>query len=324
MKDLISVIIPVYNVEEYLDRCLDSVVRQKYSNLEIILINDGSTDQSGEICNKWIKEDNRIKVIHQKNQGVSAARNAGLNIATGNFIGFVDPDDVISFDMYSSMIENMRKTNADVVACGVSEIFLDGSKHVYKEGNKPIKLDKDQAINQALILSNDIGGVVWDKLWKREIVNDVRFNTSLSIAEDRLFCIMALLKCNYFYRDFTPKYYCIKREKSATQSKFSQKNFDIVLSAELARSEVISHSNDYMKVANLHLVIACMDVIHAILKINGKEIYEKEYEKIIQLLKSISIRHISKEVSNKFKIQFKMIKTFPNLYIRLWQIRKGK
>ena len=100
MDDLISVIVPVYNVEEYLDRCIESIVNQTYKNLEILLIDDGSTDNSYNICDKWAKKDNRIKVVHKENGGVSSARNVGLDVATGDYIGFVDSDDYISIDMY--------------------------------------------------------------------------------------------------------------------------------------------------------------------------------------------------------------------------------
>lgn len=322
MKDLISIIIPVYNVEDYLDRCLKSIVSQEYSNLEIILINDGSVDNSGKICDEWAKADKRIKVIHQNNKGVSAARNAGLDIAKGELIGFVDPDDDISTDMYSSMIENMKKNNADVVACGVSEVFLDGSERIYRKEDKPIKLNKNETIKKALMLSDDIGGVVWDKLWKRTVIDAVRFNRSLSIAEDRLFCISALLNSKVFYRDFKPKYYCIKREKSVTQSEFSKKNFDVVYSAKIVYENVISEAEYYLKEANFHIVRSCMDVTHEMFSANKQKEYEVEYKSILKLLNKISIKKLPLEIGMGFKLKALMLRELPNVYVRLWRMKK--
>ena len=107
---LISIIVPVYKVEQYLDYCVDSIVKQTYEKLEIILIDDGSPDNSPEICDRWSERDPRIKVIHKKNGGASEARNIGLDIAAGEYIGFVDSDDYIDKDMYRRMIEELQKT----------------------------------------------------------------------------------------------------------------------------------------------------------------------------------------------------------------------
>ena len=113
----ISIIIPIYNVEQYLPQCLDSIINQTYKNLEIILINDGSTDNSGKICDNYAKVDNRIHVFHKKNEGVTSARNLGLDKCTGDFIGFVDPDDFIELNMYEILYNEQQRTNADIVWC---------------------------------------------------------------------------------------------------------------------------------------------------------------------------------------------------------------
>lgn len=113
-NDKISVIVPIYNVEKYIDKCLKSIVNQTYKNLEILLINDGSTDNSGSICDKWTEFDSRIKVLHCENKGVSTARNRGINIATGKFIAFCDPDDTLDNNFYEQLYKNIIKNNADV------------------------------------------------------------------------------------------------------------------------------------------------------------------------------------------------------------------
>ena len=124
-KPKISIIIPVFGVELYLNRCIESVVNQKYSNLEIILIDDGSPDNCPTICDEWAERDERIVVIHKKNGGLSDARNIGLKIATGELVGFVDSDDWISPEMYQLLYENMLENDSDISACGVKMIWED-------------------------------------------------------------------------------------------------------------------------------------------------------------------------------------------------------
>ncbi|MBQ8615735.1 MAG: glycosyltransferase, partial [Clostridia bacterium] len=119
----ISIILPVYNVENYLDKCLTSLVNQTYQNLEIILVNDGSPDNSGEVCENWAKKDSRIKVLHKANGGVSSARNFGLDNATGDFIGFIDPDDFVELDMYEKLLNALNSQNATMAMCRYQNVF---------------------------------------------------------------------------------------------------------------------------------------------------------------------------------------------------------
>ena len=123
----ISVIVPVYEVEAYLDRCVQSIVDQTYTNLEIVLVDDGSPDNCGAMCDAWAEKDSRIRVIHQENGGLSAARNAGLAVATGDLIGFVDSDDYVSGDMYQLLWENMKTEGSDIAVCGVQMVYDDGT-----------------------------------------------------------------------------------------------------------------------------------------------------------------------------------------------------
>ena len=129
MEKLISVIIPVYNVVNYFDRCINSIINQTFKNLEIIIVDDGSTDGSSEACDKIAKIDNRIKVIHQINMGLSAARNAGLNIATGEYIAFVDSDDYLHPRMYEILYKEMTKNEVDMVICEFNE-FEEEPKYI--------------------------------------------------------------------------------------------------------------------------------------------------------------------------------------------------
>ena len=122
-NNLISIIVPIYNVEKYLKKCIDSIINQTYKNLEIILVDDGSPDNCGKICDEYAKKDNRIKVIHKENGGVSSARNVGVENATGEYIGFVDSDDYIEKDMYEVLINNLKKENADISIISNYEVY---------------------------------------------------------------------------------------------------------------------------------------------------------------------------------------------------------
>ena len=129
MDEKISVIVPVYNVEQYLERCVDSIINQTYKNLEIILVNDGSTDNSGQLCDKLAKKDNRIRVIHKENGGLSDARNVGIDEAKSDLIGFIDSDDYIDEDMYELLINNMKNANADLSMCGHYDVYIMFLRH---------------------------------------------------------------------------------------------------------------------------------------------------------------------------------------------------
>lgn len=176
----VSVIIPVYNAAEYLERCLDSVVGQSHRNLEILLIDDGSTDGSGEICDRYAKKDGRIRVLHQKNAGVAFARNAGLDMAVGTYIGWVDSDDWIEPEMFEVMVKEAKTRKADIVICGRLESYPDRS---FQKGWKRQEvLNREQAL--ALLVEDDlVRSYLCDKLWRRELFDGIRI-PALKVFED--------------------------------------------------------------------------------------------------------------------------------------------
>ena len=169
MKPLVSIIIPVYNVEKYLDKCIASVVGQTYQNLQIILIDDGSTDRSPAICDGWKSRDPRITVVHQPNGGLSRARNAGLELATGEFIGFVDSDDWIEPNMVESMLNACLENDADASCCGYYQEYIDHSiSHPLTDTLK--HYEGEDIIRSAL--KGDFMHYAWNKLWRRDLFDD--------------------------------------------------------------------------------------------------------------------------------------------------------
>lgn len=198
MNFLFSIIIPAYNAERYLERCLDSIVRQTYSQIEIILINDGSTDRSGEICDQYAQKDSRVKVIHQKNSGVSSARNAGLETASGDYIGFVDADDWIEHNMFEILSRHLSKKTVDVVRFN-AERKGELLNSLPFEGEYSGERFQDE-VQLPLIGSERFGGmfilgVLWLHIFRREIIekNRIKFNRDLHRCEDRLFTLTSIL-----------------------------------------------------------------------------------------------------------------------------------
>ena len=206
-KQLISVIVPVYNVEKYLRQCLNSVVGQTYKNLEIIVVDDGSTDGSGTICDEYTK-DKRIKVFHTENKGLSAARNLGLDHATGDWIGFVDSDDWIEPDMYEVLLNKAIETGADVVECG----FYREYKKTIEESHRNNRIfDSSQSIES--LLRGEISNAVWNKLWKNNCYINIRFPLE-RIHEDVATIYKVFLESKRICTAPVCKYHYIKREGS--------------------------------------------------------------------------------------------------------------
>ena len=176
MRDslLISVIVPIYKVEEYLDRCVESLINQTYKNLEIILVDDGSPDNCPQMCEAWAQKDSRIKVVHKENGGLSDARNAGFEVATGDIISFIDSDDWIEPEMFGTMLSQMKKDDSDIVSCGVKWVEEDGSVIRTVTVSEDSVLDTHTAM-QELINDNRVKQHVWNKLYKYDMIKDIPF-----------------------------------------------------------------------------------------------------------------------------------------------------
>lgn len=220
---MISIIIPVYNVKKYLDECLLSVCNQTYKDLEIIIIDDGSTDGSGELCDRWKAKDDRVIVVHKPNGGISSARNAGLDIAKGDYVGFVDPDDRIELNMYECLHDEIVKTNCKMVVCAYRAIEEDGSpcKQIYKDIPK-CKMNVDEyLINMNENIRKHCAlTVVWNKLYKKELFENVRFEEGKTQEDEYLLNkILFQLKEIYFIDDAL--YIYIQHRNSIMHAEFS-------------------------------------------------------------------------------------------------------
>lgn len=185
MDKLITVIVPAYNIDEWLPRCLDSIIKQKYSNLEIIVIDDGSIDQTGYIADKYAEKDKRIRVIHQENAGLVEVREKGIGLASGDYIAFVDGDDMITEDMYQRLLYNALKYNADISHCGVKFCWPDGKVESHY-GTGQIIVQDNFTGQKDLLEGIRIEPGLWNKLYKTELLKDSCLDKSVLNNEDLL------------------------------------------------------------------------------------------------------------------------------------------
>ena len=211
--DLVSIIVPVYNVEKYLKECIDSIVHQTYKNTEIILVDDGSKDSSGIICDNFQKENTNIKVYHKNNSGVSDTRNFGIKKATGKFITFIDSDDVIDNNFIEKMVN--KSNDCDLVCCNYSFWYKD--KKIDNQFNNVGIMDRE-SIKKELFKKNSIKGYSCNKLFKTSIIkdNNIEFSSEIKICEDLLFCFKY---CQYINQAFIIEdnlYYYRMRKTSAS------------------------------------------------------------------------------------------------------------
>lgn len=222
----ISIIVAVYNIEKYLPKCLDSILAQTYQNLQIILVDDGSSDSSACICDEYAEKDHRIEVIHKKNGGLSDARNAGLECATGEYIGYVDGDDWIEPEMYENMLKACESTGAEIAACRYKKVYRDRVED--GSSKEVVLLTREQTwdiyINEhpQYIIYNS----VWSKLFKRELVEDLQFLVGRN-SEDILYTTKAFCRMNKcVYLDSAYYNYVLDREGSIMNVKSGKRSVD--------------------------------------------------------------------------------------------------
>ncbi len=216
---LISVIVPVYRVETYLDRCISSIVGQTFDNLEIILVDDGSPDRSGAICDKWAAKDSRIQVIHQMNAGGGAARNAALDAARGELIAFVDSDDYIAPDMFEHLY-GLLEQGAEVAECGHVDVFNDQA--VFSCTDTAVRIYTVQEAMAEHIHDRIFRQLIWNKLYRREVIGDIRFPVDKRI-DDEFFTYQVLGNAKTLIRSEKVCYAYRQQESSVMHSMGAQK-----------------------------------------------------------------------------------------------------
>ena len=318
MGEKISVIVPVYNVEQYLERCVDSIINQTYTNLEIILVNDGSTDNSGKLCDELAKKDERIRVIHKENGGLSDARNRGIDESESDLVGFIDSDDYIDSDMYEVLLKNLNDTDADLSMCALYDVY-NNTPEAQVTNKETWKLSSEQAIRmvmEAKILS--VTAV--NKLYRKSLFTDLKFEVG-KIAEDAFIMIKLLDKCEKIVATNEKKYYYVHRENSITTQKFSTKFLNVIEAYEQNRKIILEKYPELQDVAQMRMNWAYFYVLDRLLL--DKEYSDKKLEnKLISYLKNHSEGILTDSLFTKGrKIGFVALLLNRNLYRKIIEKR---
>lgn len=299
---ILSVIVPIYNVETYLEKCINSIINQTYSDLEIILIDDGSTDNSLSICKKYIEIDSRIILIHQKNLGVSVARNKGIDIAKGEWITFVDSDDYLAANAYESLICQAEENNCDVAIMDFAYVDKDGvivKKREYPYGDTVI-LNKEEVIRHQFDIPLSIRLVMWNKVFKREVIKNLRYDETLRASEDTLMLYQCLQNTNKAIWIKKPLYFNVQRPGSAMRGGLKVK--DYALSLDVHREILLNIKAQYPQMYDYALVFyidTCVWKMNSQLPIPS-DLSDNERKEYKQHLKTMRI-HIRRESVNIIK-----------------------
>lgn len=303
---LISVIVPIYKVEAYLDRCLESIVNQTYENLEIILVDDGSPDNCPQMCDDWAKKDNRIKVIHNENSGVSYARNAGFELSKGEFIAFVDSDDWICETYIQDLYIVMRDECCDVVECDYSLVNDENCK-IDKISSVSMEIFTAEEALHCNLIGDKFGDVIWNRLYHRSVV-DVKFENG-KFHEDVYWVYQVLAKAKKLAHINQTLYFYFQRNDGFTGEKYTFKRIDAVLAGEL-RSRYISDKYPRLaSIAQFQFIGMCM--YHSQKLLESKI---EEYEKFFKILHAKA-----KNIGNEWKKQnniFAKQKMWLSLYLK--------
>ena len=302
----ISIIVPIYNVENYLDKCIKSIINQSFKNLEIILVDDGSPDNCPAICDEWAKKDNRIKVIHKENGGLSDARNAGLAVATGEYIAFVDSDDYIEADIYKKLLSVALNNKCDIVSCKLRMVYENDKNFVTKDDSEDIIIYSTEDAMSALI-DDKIRQVVWNKLYKADIIKNIPFDVGKH-HEDEFWSYKAIGNATKIATIDYTGYNYLQRSGSIMGNGYSLKRLDAV-EAKCLRQEYLDNNVPVLSQQGLiNLIFTC--IYHGQLSLKyldkkDKKIALNKLKKIIKKIFSVLSFDI---LSKKQKIWIYLLK----------------
>lgn len=313
MESLVSVIVPVYNSENFLERCVDSIVNQTYRNLEIILVDDGSSDNSGRICDYYVDKDKRVKVIHKDNRGQSSARNVGIRNANGEYLSFIDSDDIVQNDFIEYLFDLISRETADMAICHIAH-FNEGDKIQFTNSDKFRILDSNKAISEMLYQHSWLESPC-NKLYAKKVFGSLQFDES-KIFEDSLLMPTLFEQCSKIVYGKAEKYAYIHRKNSTTTSKYSKKQLDIlkvtdILYEKYKDSDLKLAALSYKMSANLRVYLNAPDT---------KE-FSTEIQQCHRFIKdNTSLVLKDKMVRRKTKISLLFFKLGRKSFLRIYQL----
>lgn len=294
-KKKVSIIIPVYNVEKYIEKSLKSICEQDYDNLQIILVDDGSTDKSGDICDSFAKKDERIVVIHQENSGVSIARNNGLKIVDGELVGFIDSDDYVEHDYVSNLVSGID--NCELSICGFYE-DMEHEQIVRTNGNGR-RLSQQEAM-LLLLKEDEYRGYLWNKLFYNRIIqeNNIIFDSEIAVWEDVLFVFDYLCHCKNVFYNPVPKYHYVYRVGSASHGEnVINKSYSAIIAKDKISKNLPDEYQDVRAQLNVRYLTSALTVLRLCAferKKTNVSKYEKAAVKIIRRYSKFGRNKLSK------------------------------
>ena len=319
-EKLVSIVVPVYNVEPYIRDCVDSILGQYYKNFELILVDDGSTDISGQICDEYASQDSRIKVIHKENGGLSDARNVGTDAAVGDYLTYIDSDDLVSSDYLEIMIDAAQQYDADIVQCGNTrsyEEFEDGD-----QDEDPVVFKGGRILHEYLRFR--IPKVfAWGKLIRKELMRNVRFPVGI-IDEDNFTTYKWMARAKTFVFIDKPCYYYRVNPESITQIKFHEKRFGIYECPDQIRSFLGKRAQKYDRDLKYYKMRLGVQLFNQAIKAGKEKEFEDRLEEIRDDLSSVSAKEIGEQPSytimrnmiiHKNPLYYNVIRKYKKTYV---------
>lgn len=324
MNELLSIIVPVYNVENYLPKCIESVINQKYSNFELLLVDDGSNDSSGMICDKYARLDKRIKVFHINNQGPGNARNIGLQNSNGTLITFLDSDDYVSKHYYINLIDELIEYNADVIQASYTKVF---ETLKYEEITFPNTfLENKVNICFEFFRKFYLDNYLWNKVFKSGVLKDCMF-PDLFYSEDQYFLLKAFNNCNNVKVTSVNGYYHLIQKTSLCNSNFSLRRLDVFKSIELQEEFAIQNNIvgfEYLSVDACIKIINYFPYLDKDLKLKLKDKFDNYYmiykNNVKPKYSNENTKH--KNDNNKKALLYSAFYRFPSLISTLFKMLK--
>lgn len=302
MNNLVSIIIPIYNTGEYLHKCISSVLSQTLTDFELILVNDGSKDNSGQICDEYARKDSRIKVIHKENAGVSAARNDGIKLACGEYIGFIDSDDWIDSSMYEELYGLAKQNDAQIVMCDTVSVFDNKPTEpdTINQLRKDVLLEKEDLFPSLLL---EMAGSACRCIYKSSLIkeNNVLFPVGIKLSEDRIFNILAFGYSNNIYYTKTALYNRYMREGSAV-NKYYENKLQMALDAKTKTEQALDmvwKKDEYKTMYLRQFVVACYSAISDTLSKACTFSFLEKYNEVKKICSNDSFREAITSLNSK-------------------------
>ena len=313
----VSIIIPVYNVQAYIERCLKSVTNQTYMNLEIILIDDGSTDESGKICDEYAKKDKRIKCFHKQNGGLSSARNYAIKYITGNYVMYIDSDDWIKNNTIEVLVNLLEGNDFDIIEFGYQYVD-ENEKNIGKIEFHSSIINKTDEILKEFFYGRSITEVVWNKIYKAKLIKKIKFVEGRKY-EDYMYTPEVLSQCNNIKIINDIFYYYLQRAGSIVNSNFNNDIFDKIYAGEYVEEFCKNNQEKYYYIARIRLMFCYIAVYQKIynsdIRKEDKKIYKQKIkEKYNEIFKSVRNTNAFKKLLLKRKILLFLCYYNINLY----------